>query len=134
MAIGDFFRNVLAPIGSKLAGGIAAIGSKVSNIGNSILNGIDSVPILGQLARPFTTVGRGALGVVDSVANVADKSKRFLDNPSTERFGDIVGAATTVAKSGKGAYDTFQANKSGMANAKRASSGLLREKVQALGI
>lgn len=112
----DWLRKTILPIGERIAGGIRHVGQKISEIGHKAVNFVEGLPVIGNMARPFTSIARAGLGVVDGVSNVAGAVQNWAKNPSTEGVGDIINAGLAA-----------KAPVSNLAETVR-SSGLLRKR------
>ena len=93
-----FIKTTLAPIGSKLTGAISSIGSKISNVGRGITGFIDKIPILGEIARPFTHAGNAVLDVVDGITSVSDSLNRAINSGNQDTAADQLGKAVEMGR------------------------------------
>jgi len=94
----EFIKTTLAPIGSKLTGAISSIGSKISNVGRGITGFIDKIPILGEIARPFTHAGNAVLDVVDGVTSVSNSLNRAINSGSQDAAAAQLGEAVEMGR------------------------------------
>ena len=86
--------------GIKALGTVHRIGNKIAHTGNKVIHGIESVPILGAMATPITSVARTGIGLVQNVANVAGGGEKMLREgqdivragADALRTGDVAGA------------------------------------------
>ena len=91
--LAEFIKSTLAPIGSKLTGAVSSVGHKISNVGRGITGFIDKIPILGEVARPFTRAGNSILDVVDGVASVSDSINKAINSGSQDAAAAQLGEA-----------------------------------------
>jgi len=96
--LSEFIKSTIAPIGAKLTGAISSIGHKISTAGRGITGFIDKIPIIGEVARPFTKIGNSVLDIVDGVTNVSDSLNRALTSTNQEAAAAMLGNA---AKGGR---------------------------------
>ena len=95
----EFIKTTLAPIGAKLTGAISSIGHKISTAGRGITGFIDKIPIIGEVARPFTKVGNSVLDIVDGVTNVSDSLNEAFKAGDTDAAAARIGDAAKKASS-----------------------------------
>lgn len=65
-------------IGHKVLGGASRIGHKVLDVGNAVVNTVDSIPILNKVLASPIAIARTGLGVIQTGVDMADKGREFL--------------------------------------------------------
>ena len=97
--LSEFIKTTLAPIGQKLTGAISSIGQKISHAGRGITSFIDKIPVIREVAHPFTSLGNKVLDVVDDVVSVSDSINKSLKAGDSDAAAKQLGEAATKATS-----------------------------------
>ena len=104
-SIGSFISNALKPIAPKVTGAIESVGSKVGSILNAGADWVDKIPIIGDVARPFTGVAREVGGVANAIGNVAGSINKMISNPTPQGLGDVITSGRDAIQKGRSAIN-----------------------------
>lgn len=93
-------------LGKKVLGETARIGHKISSEGGKGLSVVERLPIIGTALAPATGVARGALGLVQNVADIAGAGESMLTagesviraGAGAIKSGDAVGAMDALRR------------------------------------
>ena len=66
-------------LGKKITSNVSRHGKKLVNAGKGALDFIEKTPVVGDILRPATAVGRGVLGVAESAVNTVERADKMLD-------------------------------------------------------
>ena len=65
-------------LGHKVLGGASRIGHKVLDVGNAVVNTVDSIPILNKVLASPIALAKTGLGVIQTGVDLADRGKEYL--------------------------------------------------------
>ena len=126
-----------ARIGKKVLGNIHRVGNTIANSTEKVVNFVDRVPVLGQIAAPVSAVVRSGIGLVRDVADASGSAKSLLEEgESVLESGDIskVGGLVKSAKSKLEKGSQIKADaKQILGSAKKLTGGVNRESAKNVG-
>ena len=100
--LSEFIKTTLMPIGQKLSGAISSIGQKISHAGRGVTNFIDKIPVIREVAHPFTSFGNKVFDAVDDIVSVSDSINKALkagdSNAAAARLGEAATKATSLLR------------------------------------
>lgn len=88
-----------ARIGKKTLGNVARVGNRISASAEKVVNAVERIPILGQMAAPVTGVVRSGIGLVKDVSQAAQSGKELIEEGEAVLSGS--GNVKDLVASGK---------------------------------
>jgi hypothetical protein len=79
-SLGERARAAL-PIGARLLRGASSMGQRIADFGNSVLNSVDKVPMLGNAVRsvPGYSTARAGLDLLGTASSIGKQGANALD-------------------------------------------------------
>ncbi len=68
-----------ARVGKKVLGSVSRVGNRIADGAEKVVNVVERVPVLGQVAAPITGVVRSGIGLVRDVAGAAGTAKGLIE-------------------------------------------------------
>ena len=88
-------------LGKKAVSTVSTLGRKAINVGRDVVNAVEKVPIIGDVATPFTAAARGALGAAETVVGAAERAKGYMDT-GEKLVGQAQGVLQGARQVGRG--------------------------------
>ena len=105
--------HAAAKVGKKVTGAVSSVGHKIASTATKVLNVVDRIPVIGEIAAPVSGVVRAGVGLVSDVADAAAGANKLIskgDNlvrtgQNALNSGDVAGAIGAVRAGGGLAKD-----------------------------
>ena len=112
--------HTAARLGKKALGSVSAVGNRIADTTEKVLNTVNRVPVLGQVVAPISGVVRSGIGLVRDVADASKTAQGLIQ--SGEDVLEGKGSIKDLVASGKSQLERAK-------NIKKDVGGLVQEAI-----